>query len=687
MPFQIPAYCDPKSGEHTKIVSDLMQVFDDYRLVLTPRFQGMIDYWKIYHSIRVDKRKLPDEDWRAFVKRATAFQVIETLTAVMVDLLTSPDPMIQVEGVGYEDDPSARAIERILQWDLRQNRFNIDLEIMQREKRIQGVSIGKVTYGKTGHFRVKSRYEADYKEFSNAVREAERKSGTKAPVADEEIGLAAFEEWREAVNGTLNGEVVVPPIPVRRDTYQTLFECPQIQRVPVWMTAFDPTIETIQAQRYFFHEIPVDLNDLIALADNDPKSAKPYILANIELVKGQFVEEQSTLWEAQLSAMVGTDVKNIFSAQRGIGSLIECWTDNPDMPLVQILNRKVIINKFPQVHPYDDGMKPFFYQKNTPLANQFIGLSEFSPSADLFEEEAILAELKRDAATLSAIPIFKRLQNAGFNAASAGSIRPGAFLDVKRMDALEMLQKSNPGIVDLLRELGTIRDDIDNTHATWSNVRGAGATVGRVSATDSVNRMNQALVRQKVHAQRDETDLQDLVILLLSRNFQFSDPEELKNIAGRNVVLTRDRFRQALSEDFAFRGATKAINKAEQTQFLNEFFKNFNPFMVMLEKRALMKEVLFIGGVKSVDKIVTPEGTKELAGQAALQVQGPPGPPQGDPLTALMAGAGGAPQGPLGVNPAPTKEGQNIPLDVLQMIAGSGQGAPSEGQAPQGPPA
>jgi hypothetical protein len=666
---------------HNRTVKDLIRIQDDYAQALEGRFRGIVDNWKRYYNNRDDHR-LPGEDWRAFTRRPTAFQIVETLVATNTDLVCSADPMVQVDGVGMEDDPMARAIEREIDMDLRRNKFNIHFEHMQRAKRVQGITFGKVTWRKSHVMTTAPRNTPEAKEaFQNAVREAERQTRTKAPIGSDPLTVDLFEQWRQVVNRSMEGRAYVPSIPTDEVEQRTVVEGPWIERPSVFFITYDPTIETIPELPYLFHKIPTKYDDLLKRADNDKDSQLPYLLDQCQKAKDATSSDDFTKWNKEVASATGLSDSNIYPDDGSMCEVMEVWTNDPEMPFVQILNRKCIINKTPWRHPYVHGMKPFFRMVNTPIENQMIGMSEFEPVIDLYERKNKMADLLDDAVTMAVLPILLRTTGSGFNPTTAGSLRPGTVLDVRRPDGLKLLDKMNPGILDAFRELGSFQDEIDNTHATWGNVRGAGASVGRVSATDSVNRMNQALVRQKIHAMRDETDMQDMVVMMLALRYQFGKDEVRRNVGGQSVSFPRERFLDAMYEDFKLRGATKAMNKAERVQALTQFDQQFKESMLIGERRALMKEVLYTEGIKSVDRIVTDAGTMRMKQDEMLarQPQMPPpmpggglpgGPPQPPPE------GGGAPPG---VNPAPTDLGQEMPLAVLEQLA---QGVPFESQAP-----
>lgn len=676
--------------EHDKWISVIDQVSENYRQALTPRFQQVVEFWRLYFNQRVDKRSAT-EQWRAFMRKPTAYQIIETLVAVNVDLLTSPDPMIQAEGVGTEDDRSARAVERHLDYTLRRNKFQITMECAQRAKRVQGIDFLKTYWSERGVVTTAPRrsdkdFQKELDDFQQAVANGERMTGVKAPDGGNAFDVELFEDWRAMVSEKTNGEVSVPSPPTQEPTSCAMFKGPKIVRPNLFMMRFDPMIDNIEDQPYFMHRVVKPLKDVMKLADDDENSDCPYSLAQLNACKGGGKNDDNFRnWSKELATITGLSLdESLYNKPEDNIEVTEVWTADGDLPLLVLGNRKAVINKHPNLHPFSHGMKPFTKMVNVPIEGQLMGMSELAPSSDLFSEINKMAELRHDAAVLAVLPIFTRLTTGGLDMAQLGKLAPGDVIDVRRADALQMLSKSNPGILDAFREMGALRDDIDDTHATWSNVRGAGATIGRVSATDSVNRMNQALVRQKIHAQRDEIELGDMCVQLCGLWYQFGDSTIEKNIGGDNpwVTIPRERFYDAMFEDFKFRGATKILNRDQLVQNLITAAKTFDAILDAKEKRTILKEVINAMGIKNVGGIVSEGGTASIvqAEQAAkMMAAQPPIPGPGGPP---MPGGGAPPPGPLGVNPAPNNQGQNLPLALLEAHA---QGAKFSDLNPKAP--
>jgi hypothetical protein len=256
-----------------------------------------------------------------------------------------------------------------------------------------------------------------------------------------------------------------------------------------------------------------------------------------------------------------------------------------------------------------------------------------------------------------------RLTSGGFSDDQLSDHVTGSVIPVRRPDALKALEKGNPGILEAFREIDAIRGDLDDTAGTWSNVRGASATINRVTATDAQGRLAQAMVRTKVKAGAIEEQLNPMVVQILGLWWQFSPREVQMNIGGATPYMSipRNAFYDSMFADYRFRGATRAINGEATAEKLTQFAKNFGQYLRPGETREIMRLALEGLRVRDVAKIVTDTGTQEVI--AALG-----GPPAGS-----QPPGGGDPNAPGGIPPE---------LAAL-MAGGSPQGSP-QGQPPEG---
>lgn len=649
---------------HDKLIKDALQYEQDYRLLLTPKFREVTDYWSMYFTQKEDKRA-KHERWRSFIPMPYAFHTTETLVATVGDIFNSADPPVQGEGVGPEDVGDARAIERNVDYVLRRNAWPLHLDHLVRGSSVAGMSVGKVTYGRSV-VKVSARpRESDFEAWRDAVKEAEQIMGVPAPV-DPDI----FEQWRQTVIQASGGKLRVPEIPTVSNMSRALYEGPIIERPSLFSLRFDPFVEDIQQQRCFIHRITKSKKWVIDRTDflgNRPDL--PFVGRQVaEALERPNLSEQWEEWERDVSTMLGFDRSEEDRVRDKADEkveILEVWQQGQDHPFALILNRHAVINRFPDEMPFAHGMVPYFHFAGTPVEGHLMGLSEYQPSKHLYGELDKLRELRMDAVVLSVLPILTKLTTGGVSQEQLSQLQPGDILTVARENAVQMLSKVNPGIMDAFREIAGIKEDIDDTSATWGNVRGASATIGRVSATEAERRVSQALTRQKAKVVRFEEQANRMLIQILGLQYQFGPDETIVNVGGGNpfVNVPRGRFYDAMFMDFRFRGPTRVANRDLTAQNLMTFAKSFANFIRPGEMRELMRNVLESQSIKSVADIVTDQGTAEVL----AIMGGSPGGFQPGPM--LPPGLSG------GIPGLPGAPGQPAPPGA----PGGGGGAPPPG--------
>ncbi len=197
----------------------------------------------------------------------------------------------------------------------------------------------------------------------------------------------------------------------------------------------------------------------------------------------------------------------------------------------------------------------------------------------------------------------------------------------------------------------------------FANLRGAPSTIGRVSATEAQGRTSQAQIRMKLRALLSEQEWNAMIPQVLGLWLEFGYAEDRARVAGEDPLagISMGDLAHALEMDFKFRGATTAINRAEQAQQLIGAYQQFREDLTVKERRALMQSALEAVGVKGVQRFVSPEGTADLTEMEQMQKAMAMGMPP--PGAVPPPGAGGPPQLPPGEAP------------------------PEEGPMPEGPPA
>ncbi len=617
---------------HNAWIADLVTEEDWLRQMLTPIYSKHVTFWKMFLGQKTDRRDPVHEKWRAFVHVPYPYSGVETIVAAMTDIMQSVDPYVQCEGIGIEDEKFARQLEKLFEYTFRKNKWALTMDLMFREMCVQGTTMPKLVW--TERFtQMRSRATVkDVKYFMETVVEAVRNGAAPPPKNDP----AGFELWRQDVNLVGNYGVQIPSVPVMdTQTRQVRDYCgPLINRTPLWDLRFDPMEENIMAQRRIIHRV-------VKTREWAEDQVRQGIWDEEQYLKAMngWNGEQFETWQTDIAQMMGIEGARNYPSRPRYNNQVEIWevwSPFDTIKFAQVLNRQRVVNKTPDQHPYDHGMHVFHPVRNVPIPYQLLGLSELAPSERLYIEMDSLRELRIDALTLAVMPVFIKARVGGISEQQM-FLKPGLVIpgDPNTIKPILNDQRLPP---EAYREHDEIKRDIDETNATTSNIRGGSSTVGRVSATESERRYNQALVRTKQRVLRIEEELSEIPRQMLMLWYQFGDPELIGRIVGDKRMsslqtIDREQFLQAIDADVRFRGATKVINKDMAVQQLKDFISTVFPMgaMTLTELRAACKRWLELQGQKALDVLISEDGTTELveaqkaaalAAQQQAQAQG-----------------------------------------------------------------
>ena len=650
----------PNHKQGVDAVREIIERESYLRRVLEPRFREIVEYWRLYLGHKSTDARARDENWRANIRLPWPYLMVEVITAVISDLLNSGDPLVQATNVMDRDRGAAEAIEKHLSYQLRQNAWRLVTDNLHRATAVQGTTFAKIVHTRRVQPIRVHNTPADHEAFQTAVKDAEQAVGVGAP--DHITNRVAFDRWRELVNGTSKG-VRVPPVPEDGLQPMVLFDGPEIQPVSIFETRFDPYgAGNIQQQEIFIHRYtkPRSFTERMVRSGKWNKSA-------VEEA-GMPGGDKFSTWEKEVAQMAGFPSPDLSNPQQDFDEYWECFLPHSKMKHPIILNRKAVVNLDPWEMPFWHGYTPYFALRNVTAprpAPPFMGMSEYQQTKDMFKEADTLRSLRLDAVLLAVIPILLKRTTAGDIPDAVANLRPGQILNVSAIDQVTQLVKSDPGLLAGFREMPEIKAEIEEVSGATPNVRGAAATVGRVSATESERRVAQALIRQKTKLMRFEEDYRPGLHQILMLMYQFSPPKRLVEIGGDNPTVAYDRpaLLGALQQGFEFRGASRTVDKAIVAQQSMQFATTFAQFMLPQETRALMRVIYENFGLEQVDKVISSDGDK--------LVQVPV--PQGVAGLGAAQGAAGVIQGAPGAPGAAGTPGQQSPAAQTGILGPDGQ--------------
>lgn len=614
---------DPRNGEAARRVWE-WETWQ--RGSLTDYFSEAIEDQKIYLSNRPDHRKPWEKKWRAHTLQPYGWVIVESKAQVVADIINAADPLMQVNAAGDAELDVARRAERLVHKDLTSNRWRLKSEQFVREAAYLGMTGGKVTWrhDTSKVLDLDVAMEEQFKAWRTIM-----KSQGEDPPKDP----AEYDEWR--LEATERG-IPAPPHPGRRVLDVERFKGPSIDRVSLFDLRFDPMIEDWANQRMVIQRIVKPKKWFLDRAGDDPRL--PFDKETVEWAIESLPEQRFQQWELEQASMLSlsSSAGGYPYNYRDLAEAWECFDmEDEEAPYKVILNRVALINKDPRGMPYGHGECPIHLIRNTPHPGTAIGLSEIKAPRKLFYELWALRDLRLDSVTLQALPIFEKLQELGISEVSK-ILQPGKTIPVSRMDSIRKLDLGSVH-PDVWREIGELKQEIDDATSVYTHVRGQPATVNRVSASESGQRHSSALVRLKGAATRFEEEMRGAIRQMLYLRYQNTPEGELVELGGPGAdafrTINKEQLAEAIKYDFDFRGPSQVMDKAMMAQQLMQWFETFGQFLPQHRQLYVAREAYELIGLRGRDNILPDEDL-----QAAQQAPPPGAEGQGQP------GAEGVPQ-------------------------------------------
>lgn len=612
------------SEVHDKFITRALEYENYYRDRLTTPFRQSVTYWKDYLGDRTDRRG-PHEKWRADVHIPLPNSTAEAQVAVVVDNFMSPDPLVEPEAVRVKDESRARALTAAYDYWLRSGQFRRFLTTLVRATKVQGTEGFKLLWENDSVTFPYNPTQEEITAFVTAIQTATQQFGVPPP-PDFQTDPAGFAEWRTQVNeaAVQNGlPMSIPDAPTRTLSI-TRYRGPKLVRVPWYELRFDPRIEDTAQQPVIIHRMLKSKQWV-----ENQVAAGTFDAAQVEAAMSNFTGEKFSQWEDDVATMMGVGGAEVDSVKhyRESCEILEVFSpEDPEVKHAIVLNRHAIVNIAPESMPYWDGGHCLGLLRDVVVPGYGLGMPFMKQVRPLFVEKDTLRGLRLDALTLAVLPVY--LKQAGLGAVEMDSfLRPGLLATVSNVNGIVPLTKHT--IPDAaFREDAQIDADIADYQATYANVKGAPATVGRVSATDTERRFTQALSKHKLGIASYEDDLSPFIPKMALLQYQKGDPKLMVKLSGDNVnpfaTVNREDFLEAINMDFRFRGATKSLNRDAIIQQITQIVKEFMGVLAPNEIRAAGSRMYDTSNMKGKEEVFQPENEALLQQNWELgqQVQG-----------------------------------------------------------------
>jgi hypothetical protein len=662
-----------------RIGSETVELYEYYLKKLAPTWTRWVKHWRLYSAQRKATRPVR-ERWRSYVHVPYPFSGVQTSVGSFLDLIFSITPPIRPAGQGPDDIANEKKIERLFAYQMRKTDFQGELELYLIECFVQGIAWRRSTWVDDIRQIFVHPSQEEMAQFEEAVVAAieagmplppgfapspeSQASGLGAPGGamaqpgageDADQMGDAFEEWR--LMAIQNGfQVPEPPTPGPQTIIN--YRGTGFKYVSAFDKVFDPAISRWEDQEMTFTRFVKPISWVKSKTDMDGKDAnKPFDGKLVAEALGEMHGEGT----AQGEVNVDSYQEEIFqmmgvSGMRGeephrkgdsrLVEIIEAYAPNTEFPYRLILNRhKKPVNKT-KYGPYWHGESPDVVITNNRLPGLQVAMGEFVQPERLYYEMNTIRELRLDGVLLSVLPMFVRLREAGM-VELAKKLIPGMIIEAARTDGISQL--TNVDVPEAAyTEIDKIKQDIDETNATFPNVRGALSGSSSTTATETNRAFQNAMVRTTQRILRFEGQISKWIHHSLFNWYQFAKPIERIRVGGDPpidpfITYRRKDFLAAIDMDFHFAGARTAVNTAEEVTALKDILTiGINAQIPSMNVDAIFRRIVELAARNADPYILSPEQVQqkqqEAAEAAEAQTAGEPPPP---PAPAPAPGGGG----------------------------------------------
>lgn len=576
---------------------------------LTDKQNQWIQWWKRYHGDNSHITSLwskEEKEWRAAITVPWDYSGIQTIVAHMLDLIRSVTPPVQAQGTGGEDQ-NAAAMEQLFDYTLRMNAFEGVAQDLITQACVQGVSYAKLTYVEDCHVYNFKPTQRDILVWEKAIQDASNALKSPAPIAD----AIALNLWTIQAKQMLP-DLQIPPIPVAGPKNVYTFRGPKLSVVGGFDLFYDPIVRSFQDQDIMINLLYQSRADLLKLCEKQP-DGKPAKLSReaIEKCGGATnstkvsQEMRQVLDSLKLSQVSGES--NPFNQE--IDVVMEVFAPHMDPPYAILLNEQAIpINLNIGEYPYEHGQQPFFSVNNVPSQFDATGMSEYQRTSSLYEEADRVRSCLSDYVAMTTYPALKKRGISGLTS-GLKSPRPGRVYTVQDMTDLQPLYTADKQIMAAMTHLPFVEQEADGANGTYSSVRGAPATVGRVSATEQQGRQRATMTRIALRLGNFERGLNPCLVQMLALWAQYGTQDALANIGGGKnplIEVRRDMLYEGIQQDYSFIFSSQSLDPAMDLQQTGQVMELFQGVLTPEGVRELAAQVLNRLRYKNIDKILAP---------------------------------------------------------------------------------
>lgn len=563
------------------------------------------------------------------------FTQVETVLPRLVESLFAARPYVTVKGREPSDEPNAKNMETLLDWQMNER---LDIQDIfhkgLKEMCIYGTAVAYVGWKYKERKVIRRQLQTLLDENNNPIIEVDPTTGEEVEIAD----YAAVE------------------------VTETVWDDPDVKFIDLGLFFVDPNATDIDDARYCGHVAYLTKSELEEMAERD-ESMK---LKWDEIPKDS---RKNNVRNERMAAvgLPSVQEENVHDDDDRLYEVHYYWEDDKE---VIIINRAYLAKD--GENPYWHKKKPYVKDVYTEVPHEFYGIGLVEMIEDLQDELNAERNMRIDYRAMNLRRMWKVRRGANIKLSDL-RWRQNGIIRVDEMDDLQEIETAHIGI-DSFNQEGVIKQDIRDTTGAHDVVMGTSG--GSATATETMTKDNNASIRFRlIISSVEKRLLVGVTNLMIKNNQQFIDRDLVFRVTGEEdewVEMSPEDIQGQFDLMAAGSSVEPLANKEAFKQRMIELYGvlSSDPFMQMYpdKRRNLLKKVLEAFDIKNTEELLPSEEDLMMEQQMMQeqqmieqQLQGLPPEVRQDVMNQLSQIGGGA-------NTAPMQE------PALNVIGGGGFG-------------
>lgn len=502
------------------------------------------------------------------------FTQVETVLPRLVESLFAARPYVTVKGREPSDEPNAKNMETLLDWQMNER---LDIQDIfhkgLKEMCIYGTAVAYVGWKYKERKVIRRQLQTLLDENNNPIIEVDPTTGEEVEIAD----YAAVE------------------------VTETVWDDPDVKFIDLGLFFVDPNATDIDDARYCGHVAYLTKSELEDMAERDESMKLKWDEIPKDYRKNNVRNERMAA-----VGLPSVQEENVHDDDDRLYEVHYYWEDDKE---VIIINRAYLAKDGD--NPYWHKKKPYVKDVYTEVPHEFYGIGLVEMIEDLQDELNAERNMRIDYRAMNLRRMWKVRRGANIKLSDL-RWRQNGIIRVDEMDDLQEIETAHIGN-DSFNQEGVIKQDIRDTTGAHDVVMGTSG--GSATATETMTKDNNASIRFRlIISSVEKRLLVGVTNLMIKNNQQFIDRDLVFRVTGEEdewVEMSPEDIQGQFDLMAAGSSVEPLANKEAFKQRMIELYGvlSSDPFMQMYpeKRRNLLKKVLEAFDIKNTEELLPSE--------------------------------------------------------------------------------